>query len=182
MTSPPTPSGSGRCRARSTMAVLGIACGLVLLTGGPASAHDELASSVPADGARLGAGPAQVELVFDAEPVPVGTQVVVNGPSGPVAAATPVLAGTSVRTGLPKDLAPGRYTVGWRVTAADGHPETGELAFTVGAPAATAVTVQAGPAAAEPAGAGAAATPLLAGVGALAMALVAAGLGLRRKD
>ncbi len=72
--------------------------------------------------------------------------------------------------------------MGWRVTAADGHPETGELAFTVGAPAVTAVTVQLGPAAAASAGAGAAATPLLAGIGALAMALVAAGLGLRRKD
>lgn len=137
-----------RARTRRTAwpaRALAAAAVLVLgpLTG--AYAHEDLRSSVPADGsagptpAAVELVPAAVELVLTAPPLAVGAQVVVSGPAGPVTSAPPVVEGARLSAALPERLPPGKYRMAWQVTAADGHPVTGELGFTVApSPAGTA--------------------------------------------
>jgi hypothetical protein len=48
-------------------------------------------------------------------------------------------------------LAPGTYTIGWRVVADDGHPVTGDYTFTVKGPASTGPTPSTSAAATDPA-------------------------------
>jgi methionine-rich copper-binding protein CopC len=174
---------------------LAAAAALVVLVLGPltgAYAHEDLLSSLPADGSA-GPAPTAVELVLTAPPLTVGAQVVVSGPAGPVASAAPVVDGDRLAAAFPEGLPPGEYRVAWQVTAADGHPVTGELGFTVTPlPAATAepdpspqpagtaepepaedadAPVGAGPA--DRAATGVAVSPLAAGV--VAVGAVAAG-------
>ncbi|MEU4525179.1 copper resistance protein CopC [Amycolatopsis sp. NPDC024027] len=54
----------------------------MLLTAGPASAHTELESSSPAEGASLAAAPSKIELIFE-EPVTLQPDPIsVTGPDG----------------------------------------------------------------------------------------------------
>jgi methionine-rich copper-binding protein CopC len=153
---PPRSSPPDRRSTRAARTVAALAAGLVLaLVATPASAHDELRSSLPADGATVAQPPGQVVLTFEEAPVALGAQVVVTGPAGPVSSGTPRLTGTEVAQDV-QPLAPaGRYTVEWRVTSDDGHPVSGRFAFTAqaaatGAPSAAAATPVAAPAPAEP--------------------------------
>lgn len=124
---------------------LALLIGLALLLGTtPASAHTQLESSDPADGASLATAPQSVSLTFN-EAVQAGfTTVTVIGPDG-----------VDYRSGATSDVdatvhAPvralgpaGTYQIGYRAVAADGHPIAGRGAFTltVAAPTpATAVT------------------------------------------
>lgn len=122
-------------RLRTTAAALG--AGLVLaLVAGPAYAHDELRSSLPADGATVTQPPSQVVLTFEEAPVELGVQVVVTGPDGPVSAGAPRVDGDDVVADVQPQAPAGRYTVEWRVTSDDGHPVSGAFSFTAQAAAA----------------------------------------------
>lgn len=112
------------------LAALTLAVGLAL----PARAHASLLGTDPADGAVLAAaGPVRVQLRFD-EPVTLPDKAVqVFDAAG---AAVPSDAGASdatVTVSLPEGLS-GSYLVAWRVISADGHPVSGSLSFSVGAP------------------------------------------------
>ncbi len=113
-----------------------------LLAPSPALAHARLLNSTPTAGALLDAPPEKVELSFSEEvslqfssiklydrsrkELPVGAL----GHEGQDV--------TYVSAALPVDLAPGTYTVVWRVlSAVDGHVTTGNLAFRVRPPAGT---------------------------------------------
>ncbi len=111
-----------------------------LLFASPASAHNTLASSDPAEGATLATAPTQLTLVFD-KSVPLETLSIemidstgvrtdingsVHGPNGDKEILTP----------LPS-IPPGAVSVRWRLVGADGHPITGRVGFTVAAPPAT---------------------------------------------
>ncbi len=84
----------GRTGRLAAAAAAGAA--LLLATAAPASAHNQLESTVPADGAELDAPPASVVLTFDQPVLALGTQVVVLGPDGAVS--RPASPGSSTTT------------------------------------------------------------------------------------
>lgn len=111
--------------------VLTLLVTLVVLVPRAASAHDELLSTDPADGATA-SSPAQVTLTFSGQIAQVGATVVVtDGDGASVVEGEPVAEGTEVVQALAADLAPGAYDVVWRVTSQDGHPISGTFGFTV---------------------------------------------------
>ena len=101
----------------------------LIATAVPASAHDVLRSTDPADGTVVDRLPDRVVLTFDEPALAIGTEVVVTGPAGPVSDGPPQLVDAEVRQPVRAGPA-GRYTVLWRVTSADGHPVSGTFAFT----------------------------------------------------
>ena len=110
-------------------AVLAATVVTLIATAVPASAHDVLRSTNPADGAVVDRLPDRVVLTFDEPALAIGTEVVVTGPAGPVSDGQPRLVDAEVRQPVRAGPA-GRYTVLWRVTSADGHPVSGTFAFT----------------------------------------------------
>lgn len=110
--------------------------GVAVLAASPASAHVELLSSNPADGARLTSAPAQVSVtlsenigiqpnsikVVDAH----GTDVV----SGPVFQPGEVAEEVAVK--LEPDLPDGSYLVEYAFVSTDSHPVRGTIAFVIG--------------------------------------------------
>ena len=135
-------------RARVCGAVVALTASAALLaSAAPALAHDELVSSNPATDATVAVPPTEVVLTFDEAVLPVGTQVVVTGPDGPVSDGSPRLEGTAVHQPLLGGPA-GKYSVAWRATSADGHPVSGSFAFTAQAasPPSTTTTTTSPPA------------------------------------
>ena len=114
----------------------------------PAQAHTELKSSTPKDGATVTKAPAEVTLVFTESINRQFVTVVVTGPGGRKAAeGKPSTKGPVVTQPLTADLPNGRYAVAFRVVSSDGHPVSGELHFTLNAPAVAATTPGESPAA-----------------------------------
>ena len=110
--------------------MVAVLAAISLLVGAvPASAHDALRSTSPADGATVDRLPDRVVLTFDQPALALGSEVVVTGPAGPVSDGPPSLVDNEVRQPVRTGPA-GRYTVVWRVTSADGHPVSGSFAFT----------------------------------------------------
>ena len=100
---------------------------------GSALAHAALVESHPADGVVLEAAPATARLRFN-EPVSplVVTLVDARGRTHrdlAVASRNEVL-----EIGLPADLSRGSHILSYRVTSGDGHPISGSVVFSVGAP------------------------------------------------
>lgn len=133
------------------VALLAVLAGLLGLTAalaapaGSARAHDRLSGSAPAAGSTAAAVPEAVVLTFTAPVLSVGAAVVVTGPDGEVQVGAPQAVGTTVRQPLRPGAPAGAYQVSWRVTSGDGHPISGEFAFSAaragggsGAPAAPA--------------------------------------------
>lgn len=108
----------------------------LLLVAGPASAHDQLLSSDPKDGATLDAHPASISLTFSAAPLDTGIEVVLAGPDGVTAQGQDIQVDDKVVTAqLADDLPAGRYDVAWHVVSSDGHPIDGEFSYEVEAAA-----------------------------------------------
>jgi methionine-rich copper-binding protein CopC len=118
-------------------AVAALAALALLLPAVPASAHDQLVSTDPAADAVLDALPAEITLTFSAELLADGggNVVEVTDAAGTALADGPaVVDGTTVTQAITGE-ASGPVTVLWRVVSSDGHPISGEFAFTVeGAP------------------------------------------------
>lgn len=113
----------------------------LLLTAGPASAHDAAESSSPADGATVATAPAKVSITFNNVPLGLGSEVKVTDAGGADWADGKVeivdnVASQKLREGAPA----GKYTVVWRVVSSDSHPIEGTFAFTATAAAAGAPT------------------------------------------
>jgi methionine-rich copper-binding protein CopC len=107
-----------------------------LLLVSPASAHNVLVGSSPADGASVSTGPGTVRLNFNA-PVQEGPNVLtVIGPDGQHWEKTEnaTVLGDSVSTTVAPLGPAGRYAVGYRIISADGHPVSGEVTFTLTKP------------------------------------------------
>ena len=100
----------------------------------PATAHTNLAGSVPAAGATIEPGTAEVVLSFSA-PVREGlsTVLVTGADGGDHARGAAQVRGDDVAQPVAAPLPPGAGTVSYRVVAADGHPITGTLPFVVAA-------------------------------------------------
>ncbi len=116
-----------------------VALAIVLIGVSPASAHAELVSTDPEEGAVLEVAPSTVTLTFN-EPVRLTSQeVAVYDAVGDPVSATAGSSGVEVTVDLPgaADLADGTYVVSWNVLSGDGHPISGALTFSVGAPSAS---------------------------------------------
>ncbi|WP_433511551.1 copper resistance CopC family protein [Nonomuraea sp. CA-143628] len=119
---------------RHAVAGIGGAVLLLFLTAPPALAHDRLKDSSPADGAKV-AQVETIELEFTSR-MTMATLVLErpNGENLPLG--KPRNQGNEVFATPQQKLEPGRYRLAWRVVSSDGHPISGELRFTVTAPAA----------------------------------------------
>ncbi|WP_078941370.1 copper resistance CopC/CopD family protein [Streptomyces cellulosae] len=129
-------------RLRRTLFLILLTPLLYALVGAPqtASAHTELVSSSPKDGAHLKKAPDRLTLTFD-EPVALDDVRVltVDGDRLPVTRAAK--GGTrAVRVALATP-AHGDLAVVWSVVdEEDGHPSSGRIALSIGAPAKKAAT------------------------------------------
>ena len=129
---------------RSLVRLLTAAVAAALLSAGglivasPASAHDELVSSDPAADASLEALPAQLTLTFSAEIADDegASEVQVTDAAGTVLTSGSPAVTDNVLTQPLQGAASGAVTVLWKVVSSDGHPISGEFAFTVTAPVA----------------------------------------------
>jgi hypothetical protein len=104
---------------------------------GPASAHDTLLSSDPADGSTVQTAPATVTLTFDQPVQDFEPVVTVTGPDGQsYQSGSPTVDSTVVTNAVGPLTTAGEYVIAYRVVSADGHPVVGEVKFQfAGAPA-----------------------------------------------
>ena len=122
--------------ARITLGTL-LAGGLVVLVGGPASAHAVLESSDPGTDAVLQTAPTQVTLHFSEHVTTPPGAVRVFAPEGTRADDGRVRTDDGqVSVGV-NGTTRGTYLVSWRVVSADSHPVSGAFTYSVGAPSAT---------------------------------------------
>lgn len=103
---------------------------LSLLLSAPASAHTSLTGSDPADGAAVPA-PSRVTLTFNEELRSARVVIRPEKSETEVQRGTAKLEGAEVVQRIKGTLPDGKYTIGYRVISADGHPVTGVLSFTV---------------------------------------------------
>jgi hypothetical protein len=106
-----------------------LAVGFALVGAPMASAHDVLESTSPANGATVERLPRTVTLTFSDDVLPVGTQILVKGPSGNVAQGSPTIEGPVVHQQLTPQAPAGDYVVTYRATSSDGHPISGTFSF-----------------------------------------------------
>lgn len=100
----------------------------------PAHAHAHLAGTDPAEGAVLRTAPDRVLFTFDeaVRGVPGGVQVF--DARGELVEARPTVKGAELEIVLSEHLGNGTTVITWRVVSEDGHPISGALTFSVGAP------------------------------------------------
>lgn len=115
-------------RTGSVLPALALAVALVAGFPGAASAHTTLVAQSPEANATVPA-PSSVTLTFTDRVIQPG--VVVRTATGQRVDGGARPEGRTVVAPLPKHLAAGRYQVGWRVVAPDGHVQTGEFRFAV---------------------------------------------------
>ncbi|MEV0216269.1 copper resistance CopC family protein [Micromonospora sp. NPDC050695] len=158
----------------------------LLVPAAPAWAHNSLRSSTPARDATLPSAPVEVTLEFMRRLDPAFTTIVLTDATRQkIPTGDPVVVGATSTVRVTGPLPNGTYTVGYRVVSADGHPAQGSYPFTVADPTSTAAPVRdastpAPPAAAVQPGGGSSAGVRLAGAALAVLAVVVAGLLLRR--
>ncbi len=111
--------------------------GAILLAGlglfapvSSASAHTELLSTSPAADSDVNSSQETISLTFAEPPLVDGAAIVVMNSSGDILdSPAPALDGASLYIPWPADLTPGKVTVQWRATAADGHVLSDEFVF-----------------------------------------------------
>ena len=99
----------------------------------PAGAHDELATSVPADDEHLDTAPPRVVLRFGGSPMEMGSTILVTDADGnDWVDAPPVVAGSDVSAELRAGMPDGYYQARWQVVSEDGAVISGVVDFSVG--------------------------------------------------
>ncbi len=137
MTSPARPQWWRRALGPVCTALVALA--ILLGASPPAAAHAELVDTDPAEGAVVETAPDTVTLTFS-EPVRLTSQqIAVYDAQGDPVASTSGANGEEVRVDLAgaAELPDGTYVVSWNVLSGDGHPISGALTFSVGAPSAS---------------------------------------------
>ena len=100
----------------------------------PASAHAQLVSTSPADGAHVAPAPKEVSLRFSEKvSLKLGGVRVLNTDGERVDKDDAKAVGDTVTVGLRDGLGDGPYVVAWNVLSADSHPVNGAFTFVVGA-------------------------------------------------
>ena len=126
------------------LAVLAVVAACVLGTAAPAGAHATLIATDPVEGSVLETAPEELVFVFD-EPVsdvPDGVQVF-DAEGTPIESSA-TARGQELAVELPGSVGEGTLVVSWRVLSSDGHPITGSLTFSIGAPSETVAQPAAG--------------------------------------
>lgn len=119
-------------RTAARTLVVPAALAALAVTAPRAAAHTELDTSSPGANATLAGLPPRVTLTFSDAMTQKYAKVAVTAPDGKSATTgEPQVAGKAVTLALNTDSPVGRYTVGYRVVSADGHPVSGSYAFTV---------------------------------------------------
>nr|WP_246256153.1 copper resistance CopC family protein [Isoptericola halotolerans] len=130
---------------------------MVLGVAPPASAHNYVVSTDPAEDEDATTAVEEVSVTFNDVVLDLGrdaTTVDVTGPDGRHhAVACPELSDETVS--VPVELGgPGEYRVAWRIVSADGHPVSGDFTFTYTPPSGTDEAAGAAGPVCAPAGAG----------------------------
>lgn len=115
-------------------ALLLIAFALLFAWPQSAAAHDSLVESSPAADTSVDTLPSELTLTFSAALIggEGSTEVAVTDASGESVTDGPAeLDGAMVTQPLVSEAAAGEYHVLWKVVSSDGHPTSGEFAFTV---------------------------------------------------
>ncbi len=111
------------------------AVSLLLWAVAGAFAHAHLVRATPAEGGLVKDAPAEVTLKFNERLEPAFSSAVIRDSAGKQVdkadAHVDKADGTVVRVSLPP-LAPGVYTVEWRVMSSDSHKVNGHFTFKVG--------------------------------------------------
>ena len=94
-------------------------------------AHASFVSIAPADGAELASSPTEIRLTFDRAIAPGLAKVRLTRDGQPVETGPPTVQGTVVTAAVTEKAGGGAYRVAWQATSDDGHPISGESAFTV---------------------------------------------------
>jgi copper transport protein len=133
-----TPATRRRRRRRAVSlvvaAVAAVAAALLVLPAAPASAHARLIGTDPEEGAVLQTAPESIRFRFN-EPVsavPDGVQV--YDAQGDLVSAGATARDDELVVVLDEQAGPGTLVVVWRVVSIDGHPVSGSLSFSIGAP------------------------------------------------
>ncbi|GAD87040.1 MULTISPECIES: copper resistance CopC family protein [Nocardia] len=114
-----------------TIVVALLAALAVALPVGPASAHSQLDSSIPAAGASVDSPLTMIELTFNQQIGTAFATVGLTDSSGTSwAAQVSKVEGETVRVAVSPTMPPQQYTVAYRVVSDDGHPITGSYDFT----------------------------------------------------
>ncbi|MEU5631457.1 copper resistance CopC/CopD family protein [Streptomyces rishiriensis] len=120
--------------------LLGSVLTLLLLGGGPASAHAALRGADPVDGSVVKTAPRSITLAFTESVGLLDDSFRVFDPDNQrLRIGKPEHAdgrADTARVTLPGGLGTGTFTVAWRVVSADSHPIAGALTFSVGKPSA----------------------------------------------
>lgn len=117
---------------RSTVGGVLLAIAAALLAAPPASAHDRLLESTPADEAELSGPPEALDLRFSGEVQTIGASFsVVDADGSEIATGDPALDGQTLSLPITDDLTNGDYEARWRVVSSDGHPISGVVSFSV---------------------------------------------------
>lgn len=115
---------------RLPVAVLILASAVVL------SAHLKVDKTLPATGATVTTAPTQVQVWFSQTPTVAVSGLSLESSSGKVelgrvtAGMTDGKADNSLVVSVVGVVAPGKYTVSWKTSGADGHMLTGTFEFT----------------------------------------------------
>jgi methionine-rich copper-binding protein CopC len=129
-----TVSSTGR-RVR-LLATASAILALGVLGAGPASAHSQLTSTSPVDGAVLDTAPTEVRLTFDSTLLDDTDTISINDENGNVVSSIhPKPEGDSVAIPWPAGTPAGTYQVAYRVVCGDGHPVVGAINVTLTAAA-----------------------------------------------
>ena len=124
-----------RCHVKVTSRGVGLLARLVLLGApGPAVAHGILLDSKPKAGETTPLGVSPVELGFNVRIEQGLSRLRLTGPSGqdvPLPGGPAKSAGLAQLTVALPPLAPGLYTVHWRIFTRDGHLSHGRFSFQV---------------------------------------------------
>ncbi|MDQ5975025.1 MAG: copper transport protein [Actinomycetota bacterium] len=126
-----------RIRARAPLRILAavaVAVGALLVAPSPATAHTDVQSTSPANGAELASAPGAVTVTFGEKVVPTGSDTRIIDGQGRVVPARVTARGRTVTITPRSPLPRGRYAAAWHVRSADGHTVEGAISFTVGTP------------------------------------------------
>lgn len=126
-----------RSRWASLVTVLAAVVLLVLGSAPPAQAHATVVSTDPAAGEVLPTAPDTVRLTFSEPVATVPDGVVVYDAASEVVATSATVDGDDLVVGLTGEVGQGTLVLTYRVVSKDGHPISGSLIFSVGAPSPT---------------------------------------------
>lgn len=110
----------------------------ILATAAPATAHDRLLESSPADGEQLDTAPPSVTMTFSGallvldESTAGAVVLVVDAEGEDWATGEVEVRGRNVTAALLPDMPDGGYQVRWQVVSEDGHPIAGVIPFAIG--------------------------------------------------